>query len=68
MARAIYKIIQGDKYKEIGYMRGDPKEHKIKLLVRQLKNLGVQIHNYNHQMIIAKNNVKVDVTGIVLQQ
>jgi len=32
IARAIYKIIAGDKYKELGYLRGDPKEHKIKLL------------------------------------
>ena len=42
IARAIYKIIAGDKYKELGYMRGDPKEHKIKLLIKQLKNLGVE--------------------------
>jgi len=29
IARSIYKILAGDKYKEIGYMRGDPHEMKI---------------------------------------
>lgn len=66
MARAIYKIIAGDKYKELGYMRGDPKEHKIKLLIRQLENLGVKIFHENHQVIASIRQVSVDPTGIVI--
>lgn len=66
IARAIYKIIAGDKYKELGYMRGDPKEHKIKLLIRQLKNLGVEIYHQNHQVIASIRHVSVDQTGIVM--
>jgi len=66
LARAIYKIIAGDKYKELGYMRGDPKEHKIKLLIKQLKNLGVQIYHENHQVIASTRHVNVDPTGIVI--
>lgn len=66
IARAIYKILAGDKYKELGYMRGDPKEHKIKLLIKQLKNLGVDVHHQNHQLITSVRKVKVDITGITL--
>jgi hypothetical protein len=47
-------------------MRGDPKEHKIKLLVKQLKNLGVDIYHQNHQVIASIRKVSVDPTGIVL--
>ena len=67
IARAIYKIIAGDRYKEMGYMRGDPKEHKIKLLIKQLKNLGVDIYHENHQVISSVRKVSVDGTGIVVQ-
>ena len=66
IARAIYKILAGDKYKELGYMRGDPKEHKIKLLIKQLKNLVVDVHHQNHQLITSVRKVKVDITGITL--
>ncbi len=66
IARAIYKIIRGEQYKELGYMRTDPKEHKIKLLLRQLKHLGVEIHHHNHQLIVSERKVTVDASGIVL--
>ncbi|MGE3682422.1 MAG: transposase [Bdellovibrionales bacterium] len=66
IARAIYKIIAGDKYKELGDMRGDPKEHKIKLLIKQLKNLGVDIQHHNHQVIASVRKVNVDISGITL--
>jgi hypothetical protein len=65
LARAVFKIIAGDTYKEIGYMRGDPKEHKIKSLVQQLKLLGVDIQHVNHQKIIAKRKVTVDTSGVL---
>jgi hypothetical protein len=43
IARVVYKILCGEKYKELGYMRGDPHEQKIKHLVGQLKAMGVSI-------------------------
>ena len=66
IARAIYKIIRGEQYKELGYMRTDPKEHKIKLLIRQLRHLGVDIHHHNHQTIVSERKITVDKTGIVI--
>jgi len=48
-------------------MRGDPVEKQIEVLVRKLKNLGVDIKHENHQMIVSTRKVKVDQTGIVLQ-
>lgn len=66
LARAIYKVLGGDTYKDLGYMRGDPVEKQIEQYVRKLKSLGVEIHHENHQMIV-KRKVKVDDTGIVLQ-
>jgi hypothetical protein len=43
MARAIYKVLGGAAFKDIGYMRGDPHEEQVRRLVAQLKNLGVDI-------------------------
>jgi len=68
MARAIYKVLGGATFKDIGYMRGDPNEVQIRRLVAQLKNLGVDIKHHNHQMIVeSKKKVSVDKTGIILQ-
>lgn len=67
LARAIYKILSGDQYKERGYMRGDPREEKIKRLVAQLRSEGVNIFHVNHQMIVSENRVVVDKTGVVLK-
>lgn len=67
LARAIYKILGGAEFKDIGYKRGDPHEHQVRRLVAQLKNLGVDIKHENHQMIInSVRKVTVDSTGIVL--
>ncbi len=65
IARSIYKVMAGDKYKEIGYMRGDPHEAKVRELVSKLKALGVNIKHENHQMIVSKNSVTVDETGVI---
>ncbi len=65
IARSIYKILAGDTYKEIGYMRGDLHERKVRALVSQLKALGVNITHHNHQMIVSENKVQVDKTGII---
>jgi|AVFP01.1.fsa_nt_gi hypothetical protein len=54
----------GDKYKEIGYMRGDPHEMKVKELVGKLRALGVDIRHHNHQMIVSKRDVTLDSTGV----
>ena len=67
LARAIYKVLGGATYKDLGYMRGDPTEKQIEVLVRKLKSLGVDIRHENHQMITSVRKVKVDATGIVLQ-
>ena len=68
LARAIYKILSGDKYKERGYAKGDPREIRVKRLVEQLRAEGVNIFHVNHQMIVSENRVVVDKTGIVLTQ
>lgn len=43
LARSIYFVLGGKSYKDIGYMRGDPREKQIETLVRKLKALGVVI-------------------------
>ncbi len=65
IARGIYKILAGDKYKEIGYMRGDPHEQKVRSMVSQLKVLGVHIMHHNHQMIVSQTKRTVDETGVI---
>ena len=65
LARVVYKILAGDTYKELGYMRADPKEHKIKNLLGQLRALGVEVHSHNHQIIYSKRVVKVEASGLV---
>lgn len=65
IARGIYKILAGNKYKEIGYMRGDPHEQKVRSLVSQLKALGVHIMHHNHQMIVSQTKRTVDETGVI---
>ncbi len=67
LARAIYKILGGSTFKDIGYMRGDPHEQHVRRLVSQLKNLGVDIRHVNHQMIVeTTRKVTVEKTGIVI--
>jgi hypothetical protein len=65
IARVVYKILAGDQYKDLGYMRADPKEQKIKNLLSQLRSLGVEVHNHNHQLIWSKRVVKVEASGLV---
>lgn len=66
LARAIYLILGGDRYRELGYMRGDPHEQKVKKLVGQLRALGVDIKHVDHQMIVSTRKITVEKTGIVL--
>ena len=62
----MHKVLGGNTYKDLGYMRGDPTEKQIEIYVKKLKSLGVSIHHENHQMIV-KRKVTVDDTGIVLK-
>jgi len=64
IARAIYKIIAGDDYKEIGYARACENEDKIRMLVNQLKALGVSIKHEGHQKIVSHKKIKIDDTGV----
>ena len=65
IARAIYKVLGGSPFKDIGYKRGDPHEDKIKKLIAELKSLGVKIHHVNHAMVIdSVKKVTVDKTGV----
>jgi hypothetical protein len=67
LARAIYKVLGGAPFKDIGYMRGDPHE-QVRRLVAQLKALGVNVKHHNHQMIVETvRKVTVEQTGIVVQ-
>lgn len=66
LARAIYLILGGEHYRELGYMRGDPHEQKVKKLVHQLRALGVDIKHVNHQMIVSDRKITIEKTGIVL--
>lgn len=67
LARSIYKVLGGENYKDLGYMRGDPLEKQVEILVRKLKKLGVDIKHENHQMIVSTRKVKVDATGDVVK-
>ena len=67
LARSIYLILGGDRYRELGYMRGDPHEQKVKKLVHQLRALGVDIKHVEHQMIVSTRKITVEKTGIVLE-
>ena len=59
--------MKGKSYKDIGYMRGDPREGQIDKLVRKLRALGVDIHHQRHQLIYSVQEVKVEQSGIVVQ-
>ena len=66
LARAIYMVLGGERYRELGYVRGDPHEQKVKKLVNQLRALGVDIKHVEHQMIVSNRKITVEKTGIVL--
>lgn len=66
IARAIYKIIAGDRYREIGYGKAADHEIKIKTLVNQLRAMGVDIRHEGHQKIVSSKKIKIDDTGVQL--
>ena len=65
LARVVYKVLAGETYKEIGYIRGDPRESKIKKLISQLRSLGVEVHSHNHQLIYSQRVVQVEASGLI---
>lgn len=67
LARVTYKILVGDKYKDIGYARANPHEQKVKGLISQLRALGVNIFHHDHQTIISAQRLTVDDSGIILK-
>jgi len=67
LARAVFKILAGDRYKEIGYGRAKEHEDKIEILINQLKALGVNIRHEKHEKIVSIKKVVIDSTGVQLQ-
>lgn len=69
LARVIFKVLGGASFKDLGYLRGNPDEEKIKKLVMQLKNMGVNIRHSDHELIVSVHKVKVDRdTGEIVEQ
>lgn len=66
MARAIYKILAGDRYKELGYGRAKEHEDKIHILINQLKALGVNIRHEGHEKIVSVKKVTINTSGVQL--
>ena len=66
LSRVVYKILSGDKYKDIGYGRADPHEQKIKGLISQLKAMGVSITHQDKEIVVSRQTLKVDSSGIIL--
>jgi len=58
----------GDNYKELGYCRAMVHEDKIRIMINQLKALGVDIRHEGHQKVVSVRKLKVDTTGITLDQ
>jgi hypothetical protein len=67
IARSVYKVMAGANYKELGYCRAIEHEDKIRILINQLKALGVDIKHEGHQKIVSVKKLNVDTSGISLQ-
>jgi hypothetical protein len=62
IARVIYKVLGGDRFRDIGYGRAKEHEDKIQILINQLKALGVNIRYEGHEKIVSVKKLKVDET------
>jgi hypothetical protein len=67
IARVVYKVLAGDRYKDIGYGRAKEHEDKIQILINQLKALGVKIRHEGHEKIVSVKKVTIDETGVQLR-
>ena len=65
VARSMFKVLAGECYKELGYMRADDDVKKINSLVAKLRLIGADVRIENHQYVVKKTTaVREDgVTG-----
>lgn len=66
IARTVYKVLAGDRYRELGYGRAIEHEVKIKTLINQLKALGVDIRHEKHEKIVSIKKVTISDSGVQL--
>jgi hypothetical protein len=60
IARAVFHVIRGATYKDLGYIRVETQEHRIKKLIAKLKREGVDVKYHTHEKIIeAKSMVTI---------
>ena len=60
MARMLYHLIKYKelRFKDLGSLKADPRDHQIKRALASLRKLGVEINYHTHQKIIeAKREV-----------
>jgi hypothetical protein len=67
IARTVYKVMGGENFKDLGYCRAVEHEDKIRILINQLKALGVSIRHEGHEKIVSVKQLLVDTTGVTLQ-
>lgn len=67
IARAVFKVLGGEVFRDIGYARAEEDQMKINKLLSQLRLLGVDIRQEQHQKIVAVKKIKVDETGVSLK-
>lgn len=67
IARTVFKVLGGERFKDLGYCRAVEHEDKIRILINQLKALGVNIRHEGHQKVVSVKQLKVDTTGVTLQ-
>jgi len=64
IARVVYKILLGNKYKEIGYARAMDDKREIERLISRLQILGVEIRRETNEKIVAVKKATVTTSGI----
>ena len=68
LARAVYKILGGETFKDLGYARGAERdERKIKSLLSQLRNMGLTVHKNTSEVIVSEE-ITVTSSGVILTQ
>jgi len=67
IARSVYKVMGGETFKDLGYCRAIEHEDKIKMLINQLKALGVNIRHEGHQKIVSTRKLKINNTGVHIE-
>lgn len=57
VARSVFKVLAGEVYREIGYMRAESDIKKINTLVAKLRLLGADVKVESHQYVVKKTTV-----------